>query len=56
VLCEAHKRQIPLVLGSDAHAPEHVGWGFTQAVALAKEAGYSQVVVFKQRRLERYRI
>jgi histidinol-phosphatase (PHP family) len=56
VLCEAHKRQIPLVLGSDAHAPEHVGWGFAQAVALAKEAGYSQVVAFQERRLEVFKI
>jgi histidinol-phosphatase (PHP family) len=56
VLRAANKRHIPLVLGSDAHAPEHVGWMFAQAVALAKEAGYTQVVAFKQRRLEVFRI
>jgi histidinol-phosphatase (PHP family) len=56
LLREAHKRQIPVVLGSDAHAPEHVAWGFAKAVALAKEAGYSDVVAFRQRRPERYKI
>jgi histidinol-phosphatase (PHP family) len=56
VLREASKRKIPLVLGSDAHSPEHVGWQFADAVLLAKEAGYGQVAAFKTRRLETWNI
>jgi histidinol-phosphatase (PHP family) len=56
ILRHAFQRKIPLVLGSDAHAPEHVGWQFADAVALAKQAGYSHVGAVKQRKLETFGI
>ncbi len=34
------ERGIPITFGSDAHAPEDVGYAFDKAVALAREAGY----------------
>jgi histidinol-phosphatase (PHP family) len=40
LLAEAHELGVPLVLGSDAHRPEHVGYGFDRAAELARAAGY----------------
>lgn len=40
LLAEARALGIPLVLGSDAHRPEHVGWAFDRAAELARAAGY----------------
>ena len=44
---------VPIMFGSDAHAPGDVGADFDKAEALAKEAGYSEYLVFKKRRPER---
>lgn len=41
---------IPLVISSDAHAPEEVGRDFDQAIALARETGFRRTVLFDQRR------
>lgn len=49
ILRWAHERDLPLTFGSDAHHPDHVGRGFTTAVAMAKEAGYSQRAIYRQR-------
>ena len=40
---------IPLVLSSDAHAPQEVGRDFDQATALAKSSGFSETVLFHKR-------
>jgi histidinol-phosphatase (PHP family) len=40
LLVEAHALGVPLVLGSDAHRPEHVGYAFDRAAELARAAGY----------------
>ncbi len=40
---------IPLVLSSDAHAPDQVGRDFPQAIAVARAAGYQETVLFDQR-------
>jgi histidinol-phosphatase (PHP family) len=40
---------IPICFGSDAHAPTEVGWAFDEAVTLARTAGYTHYVRFKQR-------
>lgn len=40
------KRGVPLSLASDAHAPEDVGRDFDRAVALARDAGYREVLTF----------
>jgi histidinol-phosphatase (PHP family) len=52
----AYERSIPLVLGSDAHNPEDVGSHFSSALALARQAGYTEVGAFKRRKLEMYSI
>jgi histidinol-phosphatase (PHP family) len=41
---------IPISLGSDAHAPEDVGNGFDQAVALVRRVGYEEITRFTQRK------
>jgi histidinol-phosphatase (PHP family) len=42
-------RGVPVVLSSDAHEPEHVGFAFDQAVEAALAAGYTEVQEFKGR-------
>ncbi len=44
---------IPLTFGSDAHAPKEVGEDFAKAFELARAAGYTEYVTFKQRKIER---
>ena len=51
-LVAAHARHIPVVINSDAHAPEEVGFGFDQAYAMVKEIGFTQVARFRKRKVE----
>jgi len=44
LLAEAGRLGIPLVLGSDAHRPSHVGHEFAYAAELARDAGYAGVL------------
>jgi histidinol-phosphatase (PHP family) len=44
---------VPLTFGSDSHNPKDVGKGFEQAMIMAREAGYSEYVLFKGREIER---
>lgn len=44
---------VPLTFGSDAHAPEDVGRDFDKAFDLARAAGYTEYVLFKNRTVER---
>ena len=44
---------IPVVTGSDAHAPDQVGRSFDRARALLQDAGYRQVTGFSHRQRER---
>lgn len=39
---------IPLVISSDAHAPEEIARDFPQAIALAKAAGYTETLLFEK--------
>ena len=41
---------IPIVFGSDAHAPEEVGKDFEKAIKLAKKVGYTSACVFANRK------
>ena len=41
---------IPVTFSSDAHAPAEVGWGYERTLALAREAGVSELVTFEKRR------
>jgi len=45
---------IPLVISSDAHAPDEIGRNFDQAIHLAKAAGYTETLLFEKgkRRME----
>lgn len=43
------KYNVGVTLGSDAHCPGQVGWGFDKAVQLIKNAGYDQVVFFTEK-------
>jgi histidinol-phosphatase (PHP family) len=49
-LREANRRGIPLVISTDAHAPDEVARHFERARRLAAAAGYSESVGFKQRK------
>ena len=40
-----------LVIGSDAHRPEHLGYGFSVARDVALAAGFKRVARFEQRRI-----
>jgi histidinol-phosphatase (PHP family) len=47
---EAHRRHIPIVINSDAHAPAEVAYEFDRAYALAREVGYTEVMRFEERK------
>jgi histidinol-phosphatase (PHP family) len=49
ILREMRKRDIPIVLSSDSHAPEEVAFGFDRSIALAREHGWDELVVFEKR-------
>ncbi|MGH3087957.1 MAG: histidinol-phosphatase HisJ family protein [Rubrobacteraceae bacterium] len=44
-----HRRDVPIVLSSDAHASNEVGAGYEESVPLVKSVGYSEVATFKDR-------
>ena len=46
----AHHRHIPIVINSDAHAPEEVAYEFDRAYALVREVGYTEVMRFEKRK------
>jgi histidinol-phosphatase (PHP family) len=46
----AYRAGVPLLINSDAHAPEEVGADFDKAVALAREVGYTKTLRFKGRK------
>ena len=46
----AHHRHIPIVINSDAHAPEEVAYEFDQAYDLVREIGYTEVMQFEKRK------
>ena len=49
LLTMAREHGIPICFGSDAHKPEEVGQDFALALALARQAGYSEAVRFSAR-------
>jgi histidinol-phosphatase (PHP family) len=50
ILQLAHRKGVPVVFGSDAHAPEEVGMHFGEAVQLARQIGYRECCQFARRR------
>jgi histidinol-phosphatase (PHP family) len=49
ILALMREREIPICFGSDAHEAGHVGYKFAEAVSLAREAGYTTSLRFRQR-------
>jgi len=49
MLVEMRNRQIPVVIGSDAHVPWRVGDGYEQALSILAECGYDEVCFFLNR-------
>lgn len=43
------RNDVPVTLGSDAHAPEHVGFAFDRAVKMIRSTGYRHISGFSQR-------
>jgi histidinol-phosphatase (PHP family) len=50
ILQEAHKRKIPITIGSDGHEKEQIGKNLDKALDLAKQAGYTNILKFKNRK------
>lgn len=50
ILKEAKKRDIPITLGTDSHLAEELDFKLDEAIELAKEAGYDEIVRFKARK------
>ena len=48
----ARKKGVPITFGSDAHAPAEVGMNFAEAVALARNSGYTETCRFQGRQRE----
>ena len=46
----AHSANIPLLINSDAHAPDEVGADMDKAAALLRKTGYTRIVAFKKRK------
>ncbi len=44
-----HRRGVPIVLSSDAHAPGEVAMGYEKSLRLVYDVGYREVVTFKDR-------
>lgn len=44
-----HRRDVPIILSSDAHAPQEVAAGYDQSLKLVHDVGYRKVVTFKNR-------
>jgi len=44
-----HRRGVPIILSSDAHAAEQVALGYDKSLKLVHDVGYREVVTFKDR-------
>jgi len=49
LLEEAYALEIPITFASDAHSVAQVGFGYSEAKAMAKAVGYTHAVTFEQR-------
>ncbi len=54
MLQEMKQRNIPVVVGSDAHKPERVAANFEQALELLQDVGYTQASFFLDRQRQTY--
>jgi histidinol-phosphatase (PHP family) len=44
-----YRRGVPIILSSDAHAPDEVAAGYDKSLKLVRDVGYREVVTFKDR-------
>ena len=44
-----YRRCVPIILSSDAHAPDQVGMGYDRSLPLVRDVGYREVVTFSER-------
>ncbi|HEY3932396.1 MAG TPA: histidinol-phosphatase HisJ family protein [Verrucomicrobiae bacterium] len=44
------QKGVPITFGSDAHAPQEVGMNFSEAIQLARDAGYKECCRFQNRK------
>jgi histidinol-phosphatase (PHP family) len=44
-----YHRGVPIILSSDAHAPDQVGMGYEKSLPLVRDVGYREVVTFSCR-------
>lgn len=44
-----YRRGVPIILSSDAHAPDEVAAGYEKSLELVHDVGYREVVTFKDR-------
>jgi len=44
-----YRRGVPIILSSDAHAPDQVAMGYDKSLALVHDVGYREVATFKDR-------
>ncbi len=56
ILVEMCARNIPVVLGADAHEPRRVGDHYVEALRLLREVGYGEVSFFLDRKRQSVRI
>jgi len=49
LLKQARAMEIPITFGSDAHAPQQVGFKQEACLALAREAGYDRAVIYRKK-------
>jgi histidinol-phosphatase (PHP family) len=56
LLEQAYKLNIPITFGSDAHSVDQVGFGYEEALLLAKQIGYKQCAVYKNKQLQMVQI
>ncbi|MFX0088221.1 MAG: histidinol-phosphatase HisJ [Candidatus Hodarchaeota archaeon] len=50
IIKEMYALDIPVLLGSDAHKPEVVGWQFDETIKMLKEIGYNKLAHFNRRK------
>ncbi len=44
-----HRRGVPIILSSDAHAPDEVAAGYDRSLKLVHDVGYREVATFENR-------
>jgi histidinol-phosphatase (PHP family) len=50
IIKKMYDLDIPILLGSDAHHPDEVGFNFNDAIKLVKKIGYTQLAYFEKRK------